>query len=237
MEGRTIAIMQPTYLPWLGYFDLIDQSDCFVFLDSVQFSKRSWQQRNRLKGITGPVWCSVSVHSKGQREQPISAVEIDHGQGSLAKHVKIIRHSYEKAAFFSHVPEISRILQSEPRFLADLNVELILAMCGHLEVEAEFIRSSSLSAPGAKSELLVNICTELGATRYLSAIGSKGYIEEKNPFPEKGIDLVYHDYEHPRYTQLHGSFESHLSALDLLLNEGPASGKVVESGRRSTSHG
>lgn len=231
MSPYTVAIMQPTYLPWVGYFDMIDQSDCFVFLDSVQFSKRSWQQRNRLKGPTGPVWCSVSVHSKGQREQPISGVAIDHGQDSLAKHARTVRHSYGKAKFFSLAADFFEILESEPVFLADLNIEIVRMMCRHFGIQTKFVRSSTLSSKGVKGELLANLCVELGATRYLSALGSKDYLEEDNPFPTRGIDLVYHDFAQPMYPQLYGEFESHLSALDLLLNEGPGSQNIMRAGR------
>ena len=210
MVKRTVAIMQPTYLPWVGYFDLIDQSDCFVILDSVQFSKRSWQQRNRVKGPNGPVWCSVSVHTKGHRDQAIGAVEVDHSQGSLSKHTRVVRHGYEDAACYSYYEGFAEILQREPRLLADLNIELIQWMCGCFGIETQFVRSSELAARGAKEELLVNICKELGATEYLSAAGSRSYIEEHNPFPAASIDLTYHNYEHPVYSQLHGPFESHL---------------------------
>jgi len=223
--------MQPTYLPWLGYFDLIDQADCFVFLDTVQFSKRSWQQRNRFKSATGPVWCSVSVHSKGQLEQPIRCVEIDHGQHSLEKHIRTVKHSYGKAKFASLADEFFQLLQAKPKLLVELNIELIRMMCRCFGIQTEFVRSSALSAEGVKAELLVNLCEELGATEYLSALGSKSYIEENDPFPERGIDLAYHKYVHPEYSQLHGEFESHLSALDVLLNEGQQSQRIIRSGR------
>ena len=233
MAPCTIAIMQPTYLSWIGYFDLIDQSDCFVILDSVQFSKRSWQQRNRVKAASGAVWCTVAVHTKGHREQPINAVEIDHSQGSLAKHARIVSRGYEQAACNSYLQGFFGILQHEPKLLADLNGELIQWMCDCFGIETRIIKSSDLVAGGAREELLVNICKELGASRYLSAAGSRGYIEERNPFPAAGVDLVYHDYQHPVYSQLHGEFESHLSALDLLLNEGTESLGVIRSGRVS----
>lgn len=224
--------MQPTYLPWIGYFDLIDQSDCFVFLDSVQFNKRSWQQRNKVKGSEGAIWCTVPVITKGRREQLICDVEIEQTQNFELKHIRTVQHNYEKADFADpFIDEFSAILDKRHELLVELNIELIEWLCAHFGIQTEFIRSSTLGVEGRKTELLVQICQELGANGYLSALGSKDYIEEDNLFLPNGIDLKYHSYEHPEHKQLHGMFESHMSALDLLLNVGPVSLSVIRSGR------
>ena len=231
-KPHSIAIMQPTYLPWIGYLDLIDQSDCFVFLDSVQFNKRSWQQRNKVKGTGGVTWCTVPVLTKGRRDQAIRDVEIDQGQEFQTKHVKTIQYNYEKADYADpFIDEFSTIMGKRHNLLAELNIELIDWLCSCFGIRTEFVRSSSLEVSGRKTELLVQICKELGAQRYLSALGSKEYIEENNLFLSNDIELIYHSYEHPEYSQLHGTFESHLSALDLLLNEGITGLSIVRSGR------
>jgi len=232
MAMRTVAIMQPTYLPWIGYFDLIDQSDCFVFLDSVQFNKRSWQQRNRIKGPEGILWLTVSVLSKGRRDQPILDVVIDHTANFQEKHIKMITHLYSKAPFFGkYVDELSLILSRSHQFLVDLNIELIRWLCTQIGIGTQMVTSSSIDVEGKNVELLVEICKALEADRYLSAEGSRTYIEENNLFGPSGIDLAYHAYRHPEYRQLHGAFVPYLSALDLLFNEGSSSLSVIRAGR------
>lgn len=229
---RCAAIMQPTYLPWLGYFDLIDQSDMFIFLDSVQFAKRSWQQRNRIKGPNGAQWLTVPVQSKHFRDQKIAEVEIDPAAAFQEIHLRTIRHLYGRAPFFSaYFPALERIFREPQYRLADLNIELIGWCCGELAIKTEMVRSSMLGVSGKLTELLVNICEAVGVDRYLSAAGSRDYIEQNNLFAERSIELVYHVYTHPTYRQIHGAFEPYLSVLDLLMNEGPASLEIIRSGR------
>ena len=230
---KTVAIMQPTYLPWIGYFDLIDQSDCFIFLDSVQFNKRSWQQRNRIKSPGEVLWLTVPVLSKDRRDQRIFEVVIDPSKKFQEKHIKTIMHCYHKAPFLSqYIDELSTILKSHS-LLGELNIDLIGWLCLKMGIKNQMIRSSSLEATGKKAELLVNICKILNAGRYLSPMGSRNYIEieEDNLFNANAIDLTYHAYRHPEYRQLHGSFEPYLSVLDLLFNEGPSSLSIIRAGR------
>lgn len=229
---KTIAIMQPTYLPWMGYFDMINQVDLFVFLDSVQFNKRSWQQRNRIKGHEGNLWLTVPVITKGRRDQRIFEVETAMTQDFGNAHFKTIIHEYGKAPYFrQYFKGLSAILSKPHRYLANLNIELIEWLCNQLGIKTEMARSSELNVEGHKVDLLINICRELKGDRYLSAAGSKIYIEENNLFPLNGIDLVYQDYQHPEYPQLHGQFESHLSIVDLLFNVGPSSLSIITQDR------
>tara|TARA_B100001123_G_C15319750_1_gene1027482 strand:- start:850 stop:1563 length:714 start_codon:yes stop_codon:yes gene_type:complete len=232
MGSRTLAIMQPTYLSWIGYFDLIDQSDRFVFLDSVQFDKRSWQQRNRIKSTNGILWLTVPVLTKGRHNQQVCEVEIDQSQDFVEKHIKTIQFSYRKADFYEeYIVDLAGILRKRHRFLADLNIELIQWFCKCFDIQTEMVRSSSFESRGQKVELLVDLCRMLDGNRYLSPTGSKAYINENNLFGPQGIELVYHAYHHPRYRQLHGEFTPHLSALDLLLNKGPDCLSVIQNGR------
>ena len=227
-----MAIMQPTYLPWLGYFDLIDQVDCFVFLDSVQFDRRSWQQRNRIKGQDGVHWLTAPVLSKGKRDQLISDVHLDHETPFAAKHLNTITHLYSKAPFFGqYIPELSAVLSEPGDLLARLNVDLIHWLCAKMSIATKTVYSSNLDVEGRKVELLVGICQALGAGRYISPQGSRAYIDENNLFGPNGIELAYHSYSHPEYRQLHGAFVPYLSALDLLFNEGPDSLSIIRAGR------
>jgi hypothetical protein len=231
---RTVAIMQPTYLSWIGYFDLIDQSDCFIFLDSVQFDKRSWQQRNRIKTPDGEFILTVPVQSKGRYTQRIYEVLIDKNQDFHNKHIKTIAHNYSKAPFFSkYIDDIVAILNHNHEYLVDLNIELICWFAHILGIKTEFLRSSSLDAEGTKVELLYDICKRVGAERYLSPLGSKGYIDENNLFEINGIELRYHHYAHPTYHQLYGEFLPYLSVLDLLCNEGNNSLSILRQGRNT----
>ena len=231
---KTVAIMQPTYLPWLGYFDMMDQSDVFVLLDSVQFDKRSWQQRNRVKTPNGELFLTVPVFSKGKYIQKIGEVEIDTGSGFQEKHIKTIEHSYAKAPYFAEYAEgLATILNKKHRYLVELTAEFIAWLKEILGIQSELVFSSSSATQGSKVELLVSICQQLGADRYISPPGSKTYIEANNLFAAHDIELCYHDYQHPTYRQLFGSFVSHLSVLDLLFNQGEQSMPIIRSGRVS----
>lgn len=168
----TIAISQPTYLPWLGYFDLIDQSDTFVVLDSVQFEKQSWQQRNRIKTPPGLLWLTVPVVFRGRLEQRIHEVEI-RDPGFWQKHVRAIELSYRRAPYFNrYFPQVAEILQScgPGCLLADLNLRLIRWFCGILGIQTPLLRSSSMNEEGRRSEFLVNVCRSLRADVYLSLL-------------------------------------------------------------------
>lgn len=227
----TVAIMQPTYLPWIGYFGMIDRADTFVFLDSVQFARRSWQQRNRIKAANGPQMLTVPVHKKGARDQKIAEVQIDGGSHFAELHIRAITHALSKAPFFKdYAEDLFDILQAGHPKLADLNIELIAWLAESLGVSSRFLRSSQIEASGAKAELLADICAALNGEVYLSAPGSSDYIESSDAFDSRGITVVYHHYEHPTYPQLYSNFEPYMSAIDLLFNVGPQSLERIRSG-------
>lgn len=232
MTGRTVAIMQPTYLPWLGYFDLMDQCDTVVLLDSVQFDRRSWQQRNRVKTPQGELWLTVPVLSKGRRENRICEVEIDRSRRFEERHIRTLEHFYARARFYhEYIDELTAILRKGHVYLADLAIELICWLRKRLGIDGELVRSSTLGVEGRKVGLLVSVCQRVGAARYISPPGAKTYIEADNLFPENGIELRYHSYQHPEYRQLCDGFIPQLSVVDLLLNEGDSSLAIIRSGR------
>lgn len=230
------AIMQPTYLPWIGYFDMIDQADVFVFLDSVQFSKRSWQQRNRIKGPSGEIILTVPVFTKGKREQLILNAEVDYSDKFVKKHLQTIRQCYSKADFFdAYFPDLQAVLNSQHKYICDLNIHIIQQLMLQLGIKTPTLRSSSLDVAGEKAYLLTDICLRLNAETYLSAPGSKDYIEDDNVIVKNGINLIYHEYIHPEYRQLYGEFLPYMSCLDLLFNHGPRSRDILLSGRQTAS--
>jgi hypothetical protein len=221
---KTIAIMQPTYLPWLGYFDLIDRSDIFVLLDSVQFDKRSWQQRNRIKTPNGELMLTVPVLTKGRSDQNICDVMIDKSQNFEKKHFSSIRENYKKTKYYEkYIEELENIYNKKIDRLSDLNTTLIRWLSSNIGIDTEFLFSSDLNAKGSKTELLFDICNILNGDHYLSPAGSKDYIEKNNLFSKNGIKLSYQNYRHSTYNQLFDDFIPYMSVIDFLFNEGDKS--------------
>lgn len=231
---KTAVIIQPTYLPWIGYFDLIDQSDVFVLFDSVQFVKRSWQQRNRIKTSKGTTWLTVPVYSKGKFEQKISEVLINQTRGFIKDHCQSLYHNYTKAPYFKkYFPQLVSIYEKRHERLSELNLNLISFFMDQLGISTPLLKSSNLAVAGRKSTLLINLCRKLHISQYLSPIGAKAYIHSNHEFKISGIDLRFHDYVHPAYSQLFGGFIPYLSIVDLLFNEGNRSLTIVRSGRKT----
>jgi hypothetical protein len=230
-QARSVAIMQPTFLPWAGYFALMERVDRFVFLDDVQFDKRSWQQRNRIKTANGPVWLTVPVLTKGRRDQTIldARVQPDARFADTAR--KTLEHAYGKAAFFD--PVMSRIAPEFDRAeegLCALNLALIEALCGLMGLSVETVRSSSTPVSSTKAERLADLCRIHGATDYVSPPGSKDYLEDDDALDRVGVALKYFAYEHPVWPQLYGEFEPYMSALDLVMNALPDARAILRSG-------
>ena len=234
-----VAMSQPTYLPWLGYLDLIDQVDAFVFLDTVQFEKRSWQQRNRIKAPGGLSFLTVPVVVKGRFEQRIQNVEIE-SLYFVRKHLRSIETNYRRSPFFSrYFMELAGIFEACTigSRLADLNIELIQWLCRVLGIATPLLRSSQVDREGCRSGLLLNLCQTLNADFYLSVPGSSEYLLNDTPqFFAAGIGVAFQHYEHPSYLQQFPPFLSHASAIDLLFNEGPHSLEILRSGRRPALH-
>ena len=202
-----------------------------MFLDSVQFDKRSWQQRNRIKVPSGELMLTVPVITKGRFDQKIYDVMIDISQKFETKHFNSICSNYKKSRYFEFlVVDLEEIFNSEINKLADLNIRLIEWLSSKLGANTKFVCSSKLDAIGSKTELLVNICNEINANHYLSPSGSKKYIDENNLFVKSGIKLSYQNYKHPTYNQLFGDFIPYMSVIDLLLNEGKKSLEIIRRG-------
>jgi len=233
INKKTIAIMQPTFLPWLGYFALLDRVDEFVFFDHVQFEKRSWQQRNKIRTHDGEMWLSVPVSNKGKREQSIRDTEImyDGKRSPLTKLMSSIEMNYKNTPFYSHyADDLNSFFMQEPEKINDLNQNIISWICQKLDINTPCIQSSNLNVSGTKADLLVNICRKRNATNYISPPGSKVYLDESSAFESAGITISYFDYNHPKYAQLHGDFLPYMCILDLIFNAGPSSAEIIRSG-------
>lgn len=229
--NRTAVITQPTYLPWLGYFEQIARADVVVFLDTVQFEKQSWQCRNRLKGSDGqPFWLIVPLLDQ-PLHTPLREVRISpHQEKWRKKHLRSIEVQLGSAPYFQSLfPGLWKWLVTEYEFLVDLNIGGIRLFCEWLALSPRFVRASELKPGGHKTELVVNLCREVGADRYLANAGSKVYLEE-DCFVAAGIELTYQAWEHPVYAQRGKNFISHLSALDALMNIGPQATRALIAG-------
>lgn len=231
LQPRSVAIMQPTFLPWVGYFALMERVDRFVFLDDVQFDKRSWQQRNRIKTANGPLWLTVPVLAKGRRDQIILDAHVQPDARFADAARKTLEHAYGKAAFFDPVmnrlaPEFDRAEEG----LCALNLGLIEALCDLMGLSVETVRSSQTPVTSTKAERLADLCRIHGATDYVSPPGSKDYLDGDDALDRVGVSLKYFAYEHPIWPQLHGGFEPYMSALDLVMNALPDARAIVRSG-------
>jgi hypothetical protein len=233
------AIMQPTFLPWLGYFDLIDQADIFVFFDDVQLTKRSWQVRNRIKTKNGELYLTVPIKKTGIRDEIlICKALISYDEQWQDKILKSVSNNYSKAPFFRDVfIFLSEILSDKHETLSNLNTTIITGISQKIGLETEFIYSSRLNGiEGKKDTRLVNICKAIDADQYISPQSSSIYIEVEKPggiFNENNITLIYQEYLHPIYRQLHGEFIPYMSIIDLLFNYGfHESCNVIRTGNR-----
>lgn len=234
-----IAIMQPTYLPWIGYFDLMDQVDKFVFLDDVKVSKQSWAVRNRVKTKQGETYITVPLKNyRNHSNRFFSNTEINYNQRWQVKHLKTVVQAYSKAPFFDEIyGDLERVINIKYETIADLNIAIIRLVATKIGIKTNRCRSSEITGiEGRKDDRLVKICLALGADQYLSPQGSAVYIESERPggaFPGAGIELFYQNFEHPDYPQLSSPFLSHMCVLDLLMNCGYGGAlDIIRSGRR-----
>lgn len=216
---NTLAIMQPTFLPWLSYFALIQSADVFVLLDDVQFSSHSFHNRNKIKTSQGPLILTVPCR-RGKR--PICEVEVINPE-IYDKLMRSIMQSYAKAPFRDEVIQILDLVFSDKhRILADLNCALIFEISALLGLNTPLLKSSELDIPRNDKYLrLLQFCEKLNATEYLSVLGAMSYLKENNPFDSSNISLKFFSFRHPVYSQLHGAFEPNLSIIDAIANIGP----------------
>lgn len=226
-----VAIMQPTYLPWMGYLAMIDRADAFVFLDDVQFARRSWQQRNRIKTTHGEQMLTIPVRKKGLRDQTVRAAQIEWASGFADKHARAIELAYARAPHFAaFAPALLERLRSPVAGLADFNIALIRWLLEATGLRVDLRRSSEIETEGAKASRLCSICQALEATTYLAAPGSREYLDASDDFARAGIAIAYHEYRHPTYPQLHGEFLPYMASIDALLNLGAQAAACIRSG-------
>jgi hypothetical protein len=218
---KRVAIVQSNYIPWKGYFDLINLVDEFILYDDMQYTKRDWRNRNRIKTPKGPIWLTIPVKVKGEYLQKIKDTVISDLKW-YQKHWESISRNYARAGHFKdykdHFEEL--YLSTEERYLTQINRRFLEAVCAILGIKTTLSWSMDYRLIEGKTERLVDLCQQAGATEYLSGPSARGYIDEAL-FQEEGIALKYMDYsDYPEYRQLHPPFEHAVTVLDLIFNEG-----------------
>ena len=219
-----IGILQPGYLPWLGFFEQMHKSDVFVIYDDVQYDKESWRNRNRIKTANGVQWLTVPVIIRFEDAPLINDIKIDNKLNWRKKHLHSIRQNYSKAAYFKKYIDIfEHAFSKDWEYLVDIDMHFILKLAGALGIDCnKIVRSSTFSVSGDKIERLVNICKLFKADTFYEGVAGKNYIDE-NYFESHGIKVEYQDYKHPVYRQLYGEFVPYLSVIDLFFNYGDES--------------
>ena len=221
-------MIQSSYIPWRGYFDLIDDVDRFVFYDDVQYSKGSWRNRNRIKTPRGLAWITVPVRHKGLA-QLICDTEIDFGVAWEERQLGQLREAYAEAPYFRQALSfLESALARKFRTISELNVFLVKELCAYLGIRTELVTSSQYPVQGAKTERLLALLKAAGATAYVSGPTAKDYLVESE-FGAAGIELEYKSYDYAPYPQKWGAFEGAVTVLDLIANCGPVARSHLKS--------
>ena len=224
---------QPSYLPWLGFFEKIARSDLFVFHDTAQFEKQGFLHRNRIKAADGPLWLTVPVDVRDYQNLELRDIPIRTDEKWRRKHWKAIQTCYGKAPFFARYRDFLFEYYAKPwERLVDLNMAFTLFVLQELEIDAqiEYV-SRNPQIGGRKSDFVLSLCQAYQADRYYSGIHGQDYLVESD-FADAGIEVIYQEYQHPEYPQLFGGFQPYMSVLDLLMNCGPESKEILVRGGR-----
>ncbi len=221
-----ISVHQPQYIPWLGYFHKIYHSDAFVFLDNVQYKKREYQNRNRIRTKDGSMWLTVPVVTENAYPN-IADVRIDNSQEWMRRHWKALSVNYARSAHFKDYGDFfEAVYAKEWERLIDLNIYLIKHINSFFGIDKDIYSESHLGIKTTNTRRIIDICKAMKADTYLSGLGGKGYLEE-DLFVANGIKLVYQDFRHPEYVQGYEPFVPFMSAIDLLFNKGKDSLAVL----------
>jgi len=239
---RTCVVLQPGYLPWLGFFEQMHRADEFVFLDDVQFDKHGWRNRNRIRGPEGPLWLTVPIRVSGLGKPHIRDVEIDHTQQRWpARHLHALRTCYGPCPHFDWLyPDLEAVLTQRWTRIAELDIAFIALLCDKLGLDRRTHRSSELSLGAAQADgdvrcgRLVEICGRLGCNHYYSGAAARDYLDESR-FRQAGISVEIQHYAHPTYPQRFGGFIPQLSVVDLMFNCGPRSLEIVLGGQAAST--
>lgn len=227
---KRIAISQSNYIPWKGYFDMIASVDEFILYDNVQFTRRDWRNRNQIKTPAGLQWLTIPVEVKGKFHQRINETIVS-DPGWTSRHWRTLELNYAQAAHFAEYREQIRelYLGCAATRLSEINHRFLSAIMALLGIKTTLRWSTDYILEGERSQRLLNICQQAGASVYLSGPAARDYLDE-SIFTEAGVQLVWMDYSgYPAYRQLHGDFQHGVSILDLLFNKGPQAPSFMKS--------
>ena len=218
---KRVAILQSNYIPWKGYFDMIAHVDEFIIYDEMQYTRRDWRNRNKIKTAQGLQWLTVPVVTRGKYTQTIAQTEITNTQWA-EQHWKMLELTYRRAPHFEQIAEWLKplYLDKQNTHLSILNQRFLTEICARLGITTRISRSEEYTLIEGKSERLANLCAQAGGTEYVSGTAAQTYIDE-DVFTKNGISLNWFSYEdYPEYAQPWGDFEHGVSILDLLFNCG-----------------
>jgi hypothetical protein len=226
---------QPVYLPWLGLFHKIALADRFCIFDIAQYQKKDFNNRNKIKTHSGPIWLSVPVESKDHFSKTLAQIKILNN-GWNRKHFTSIDLAYRKAPFYrDYIGALEAILMMRSyENLAELNRATLEFGLRALNIKTPIFTASDYEFRGQKSDLVLDMCKQLGATVYIFGAQGRDYADVDS-FASAGIDARFQDYQHPTYSQQHGAFEPYMSVIDLLFNAGPRSAEILMTGNAASA--
>jgi hypothetical protein len=221
-KKKKVAIIQSFYVPWKGYFDIMNSVDEFILLDDIQYQRRFWINRNRIKTSTRPIWLTIPVKSKGKYHQVIRLTEIS-DRDWQKKHWETIKRNYKRAKCFSLYKDLFEelYLTCDTALISEINERFILAIRDILGITSILTHSTEYALVDGKTERLIQLCKQSDANIYLTGPTARDYLEE-SLFDKEGIEVEYMDYSgYPKYPQLYDPFIHQVSILDLIFNVGP----------------
>lgn len=228
---KKVAILQSNYIPWKGYFDIINMVDEFILYDDMQYTRRDWRNRNKIVTPNGLLWLSIPVENKGKFYQKINETKVMDNKW-VDSHWQSIRYNYVKAPYYEqYAPRIQAVYEAckQEEYLSQINYRFIKEICEILGIETKITWSSDYQLVDGKTERLVGLVKDAGGGYYLSGPAAKDYIVDEL-FEEAGIELAWMDYSgYPQYKQFSDSFEHGVSILDLLFQEGPNAKNYMKS--------
>lgn len=227
---KILTAHQPVYLPWCGLIHKIALADEFVVFDAVQYLKKDWNNRNKIKTAQGPSWLTVPVQSHGKFDQLLIDVKIDNEQNWRKKHLRAFELNYSKTPFFDqYMPFMHDLYAREWESLVDLNNHILFYILKEMGINIPIVHAHEHDFKGSKSALVQNMCEQLNADLYIFGAMGKDYADLE-AFKQAGIDLYFQSYQHPEYPQRFGKFEPYMTVFDLLFNCGPESYDILMSG-------
>lgn len=222
-----VGIIQPSFIPWRGYFDFINSVDTFILLDDVQYTRRDWRNRNRIKTPAGSRWLSIPVLDKGQQMSLLNAY-VDEFQPWRRKHEGAWHTNYASTPYYKDVLDLLEPINIKNQSLNDMNLRLIRAICGYLDISTPILRASQFSVQGTATARLLSLLQRVDGTCYLSGPSADAYLD-KEAFRKAGIGLEYKSYDYDTYPQQWGEFDGAVTILDLIANCGRDVDRYIKS--------